>query len=169
MLELEFEASLEKSLQIKTDKMATLEARLQESSFLNLQLRQELKAVSHVIKSTTAGRSGSHDPALIPLCTAQVKLNYEALQQRLEEEQPASGSSPLTETGKTVTEWLRESQEATKELLKLKDHLIEVERNVSGFLLLTDENAPFPVFGTTGSYTAELSFDSNVNLKIENK
>lgn len=30
-----------------------------------------------------------------------------------------------------MTEWLRESQEATKELLKLKDHLIEVERNVS--------------------------------------
>lgn len=34
-----------------------------------------------------------------------------------------------------MTEWLRESQEATKELLKLKDHLIEVERNVSDLSL----------------------------------
>lgn len=30
-----------------------------------------------------------------------------------------------------MREWLRESQEATKELLKLKDRLIDVERNVS--------------------------------------
>ncbi|KAM6939550.1 girdin-like [Xenentodon cancila] len=102
MLELELEASLKKSLQIKNDKMATLEALLEESSSLNRQLHRELKAV---------------------------KLSYEALQQRQEEEQPPSSSSPPTETGNAVTEWLRESQEATKELLKVKDHLIEVERN----------------------------------------
>ena len=47
MLESELELSLKKSLQIKADKMAALEARLQESSILNQQLRQELKAVSH--------------------------------------------------------------------------------------------------------------------------
>lgn len=34
-----------------------------------------------------------------------------------------------------MSEWLRESQEATKELLKLKDRLIEVERTVSGWPL----------------------------------
>ena len=62
MLELEFEASLEKSLQIKNDKIATLEAHLQESSFLNQQLRQELKAVSYIIKSVFAGLFVSHDP-----------------------------------------------------------------------------------------------------------
>lgn len=55
MLESELESSLKKSLQIKEDKMATLEARLQESSNLNQQLRQELKTVSHVIKLTFAG------------------------------------------------------------------------------------------------------------------
>lgn len=33
-----------------------------------------------------------------------------------------------------MSEWLRENQEATKELLRLKDRLIEVERNVSGRL-----------------------------------
>ncbi|XP_047435561.1 girdin-like isoform X4 [Mugil cephalus] len=102
MLESELEKSLKKSLQIKDDKMAALEARLQESSSVNQRLRQELKAV---------------------------KLSFEALQQRLEEESTTSGSTPPSETGKTVSEWLRESQEATKELLKLKDHLIEVERN----------------------------------------
>uniref|UniRef100_A0A4W6C1N1 Coiled-coil domain containing 88Aa n=1 Tax=Lates calcarifer TaxID=8187 RepID=A0A4W6C1N1_LATCA len=102
MLESELESSLKKSLQIKEDKMAALEARLQESSALNQQLRQELKTV---------------------------KLSYEALQQRQEEEGTASGSTPPTETSKAMSEWLRESQEATKELLKAKDHLIEVERN----------------------------------------
>ncbi|XP_022611501.1 girdin-like [Seriola dumerili] len=102
MLESELESSLKKSLQIKEDKMAALEARLQESSTLNQQLRQNLKTV---------------------------KLSYEALQQRQEEERTASSPTPPTETGKAMSEWLRESQEATKELLKLKDRLIEVERN----------------------------------------
>ncbi|CAG03335.1 unnamed protein product, partial [Tetraodon nigroviridis] len=85
------------------DKMADLEAHLQESSRLNQQLRQELSAV---------------------------KLSYEALHQR-QEELTVSCSTPPGDTGRVMTEWLRESQEATKELLKLKDHLIEVERNVS--------------------------------------
>ena len=60
-----------------------------------------------------------------------MKLSYAALQQRQEEEWTASSSPPPKETGKAMSEWLRESQEATKELLKLKDRLIEVERNVS--------------------------------------
>lgn len=45
MLESELEFSLKKSLQIKEEKMKALEARLQESSALNLQLRKELKTV----------------------------------------------------------------------------------------------------------------------------
>ncbi|CAJ1052660.1 girdin-like isoform X4 [Xyrichtys novacula] len=102
MLESELESSLKRSLQIKEDKMAALEARLQESSSLNQHLRQELKTV---------------------------KLSHEALKQRQEEEWAASSSSPPRETGRVMSEWLRESQEATKELLKLKDRLIEVERN----------------------------------------
>uniref|UniRef100_A0A3B5LZL2 Coiled-coil domain containing 88Aa n=1 Tax=Xiphophorus couchianus TaxID=32473 RepID=A0A3B5LZL2_9TELE len=102
ILESELESSLKKSLQIKDDKMAALEARLQESSFLNQQILQELKTV---------------------------KLSHEALQQWQEEERMASGSSPLAQTNKAMKEWLRESQEATRELLRLKDRLIEVERN----------------------------------------
>ncbi|KAF7663406.1 hypothetical protein LDENG_00211260 [Lucifuga dentata] len=104
MLESELESSLKRSLQLKEDKMAAMEAQLHESSTLNQQLRQELK---------------------------NVKLRYEALQQREEEEEEwiASSSSSPRETGKAMSEWLRESQEATKELLKVKDRLIEVERN----------------------------------------
>ncbi|XP_026159281.1 girdin-like [Mastacembelus armatus] len=101
MLESELALSLKRSLQIKEDKMAALEARLQESSALNKNLRQELKTV---------------------------KLSYEALQQRQEEEWATSNSTTPRDTSKAMSEWLRESQEATKELLKLKDRLIEVER-----------------------------------------
>lgn len=48
MLESELVSSLNKSLQLKDDKLAALEARLQESCSLNQQLRQELRSVSHV-------------------------------------------------------------------------------------------------------------------------
>ncbi|XP_037546447.1 girdin [Nematolebias whitei] len=103
MLESELESSLKTSLQIKDDKIAALEARLQESSCLNQQLRHDLKTM---------------------------KLNHEALQQRRQEEEEwtTSSSSPPTETSRSMTEWLRENQEATKELLQIKDRLIEVER-----------------------------------------
>lgn len=66
-----------------------------------------------------------------------MKLSYEALQQRQEEEWTSSSTTSPRETGKAMSEWLRESQEATKELLKLKDRLIEVERNVSDRPLLS--------------------------------
>lgn len=64
MLESELESSLKKSLQIKEDKMAALEARLQESSNLNQQLRRELKTVSHVIKLSFAGLLVAHENTL---------------------------------------------------------------------------------------------------------
>uniref|UniRef100_A0A672RZG0 Girdin-like n=1 Tax=Sinocyclocheilus grahami TaxID=75366 RepID=A0A672RZG0_SINGR len=95
-LESELESSLMKSLKIKKERMAALEARLQESAKINQQLRQDLKTV---------------------------KQNYEALLQR-DEEEKAGQCSPTEWT------WHRESQEATWALLKLKDRLIEVERNV---------------------------------------
>nr|XP_057939203.1 girdin-like isoform X2 [Doryrhamphus excisus] len=101
MLESELQLSMKRSVQIKEEKMAVLEARLQESSTLNQQLRHELKTV---------------------------KLLYEALQQKQEEASSSAPTSPR-EDGKAMSEWLRESHEATKELLKLKDRLIEVERN----------------------------------------
>lgn len=58
-----------------------------------------------------------------------MKKNYEALKQRQDEERMVQ-SSPST-SGED--KWERESQETTRELLKVKDRLIEVERNVSIF------------------------------------
>uniref|UniRef100_A0A8C1LQ88 Coiled-coil domain containing 88A n=1 Tax=Cyprinus carpio TaxID=7962 RepID=A0A8C1LQ88_CYPCA len=101
LLECKLESALKSSLEIKVEKITALEARLQESSNLNQQLRQELKTV---------------------------KKNYEALRQRQEEECSAH-SSPAGGREDTQSRWEKESQEATRELLKVKDRLIEVERN----------------------------------------
>ncbi|XP_063047611.1 girdin-like isoform X3 [Engraulis encrasicolus] len=103
LLESKLESTLKSSLEIKEEKIAALEARLQESSNLNQQLRQELKTV---------------------------KKNYEALRQREEEERMVQSSpSRGGEDSQVVNKWEKESQEATRELLKVKDRLIEVERN----------------------------------------
>ncbi|XP_007936197.1 girdin [Orycteropus afer afer] len=99
LLESKLESTLKKSLEIKEEKIAALEARLEESTNYNQQLRQELKTV---------------------------KKNYEALKQRQDEERMVQSSPP----GSGVdNKWERESQETTRELLKVKDRLIEVERN----------------------------------------
>ncbi|XP_034093581.1 LOW QUALITY PROTEIN: girdin-like [Gymnodraco acuticeps] len=103
LLETKLESTLKSSLEIKEEKIAALEARLQESSNLNQQLRQELKTV---------------------------KKNYEALRQREEEERMVQSSPPRGgEAPQAVSKWEKESHETTRELLKVKDRLIEVERN----------------------------------------
>ncbi|KAG8512364.1 Girdin, partial [Galemys pyrenaicus] len=99
LLESKLESTLKKSLEIKEEKIAALEARLEESTNYNQQLRQELKTV---------------------------KKNYEALKQRQDEERMVQSSPP---TAGEDNKWERESQETTRELLKVKDRLIEVERN----------------------------------------
>ncbi|XP_054975675.1 girdin isoform X2 [Sorex araneus] len=99
LLESKLESTLKKSLEIKEEKIAALEARLEESTNYNQQLRQELKTV---------------------------KKNYEALKQRQDEERTVQSSPP---TSGEDNKWERESQETTRELLKVKDRLIEVERN----------------------------------------
>lgn len=61
-----------------------------------------------------------------------MKKNYEALRQREEEERMVHSSpSRGVEDLPSVRKWEKESHEATRELLKVKDRLIEVERNVS--------------------------------------
>lgn len=62
-----------------------------------------------------------------------MKKNYEALKQRQDEERMVQSSPP---TSGEDNKWERESQETTRELLKVKDRLIEVERNVSIFKFL---------------------------------
>ncbi|XP_015712308.1 girdin isoform X14 [Coturnix japonica] len=103
LLESKLESTLKKSLEIKEEKIAALEARLEESTNLNQQLRQELKTV---------------------------KKNYEALKQRQEEERMVQNPPPRKgEENQSVNKWEKETQETTRELLKVKDRLIEVERN----------------------------------------
>ncbi|XP_031197477.1 girdin isoform X2 [Mastomys coucha] len=99
LLESKLESTLKKSLEIKEEKIAALEARLEESTNYNQQLRHELKTV---------------------------KKNYEALKQRQDEERMVQSALPISGED---DKWGRESQEATRELLKVKDRLIEVERN----------------------------------------
>uniref|UniRef100_A0A8C4UGD0 Coiled-coil domain containing 88A n=1 Tax=Falco tinnunculus TaxID=100819 RepID=A0A8C4UGD0_FALTI len=109
LLESKLESTLKKSLEIKEEKIAALEARLEESTNLNQQLRQELKTV---------------------------KKNYEALKQRQEEERMVQNSPPRSgEENQSVNKWEKENQETTRELLKVKDRLIEVERNVENSTL----------------------------------
>lgn len=57
-----------------------------------------------------------------------MKKNYEAVKQRQDEERMVQSS---LSTSDADSKWERESQETTRELLKVKDRLIEVERNVS--------------------------------------
>ncbi|MEQ2215439.1 Girdin, partial [Xenoophorus captivus] len=122
LLETKLESTLKSSLEIKEEKIAALEARLQESSNLNQQLRQELK--------TDIYHSGIYFDGFVD--SPQVKKNYEALRQREEEERMVHSSPPKGgENSQTVSKWEKESHEATRELLKVKDRLIEVERNVS--------------------------------------
>ncbi|KAM7385349.1 hypothetical protein PAMP_001437 [Pampus punctatissimus] len=60
----------------------------------------------------------------------EVKKNYEALRQREEEERMVQSSPPRgVEDPQAVSKWEKESHETTRELLKVKDRLIEVERN----------------------------------------
>lgn len=49
LLESKLESTLKKSLEIKEEKIAALEARLEESTNYNQQLRQELKTVSNFL------------------------------------------------------------------------------------------------------------------------
>uniref|UniRef100_A0A8C9U4H2 Coiled-coil domain containing 88C n=1 Tax=Scleropages formosus TaxID=113540 RepID=A0A8C9U4H2_SCLFO len=108
ILETKIESTLKKTLEIREEKIQSLESRLEESSSLNLQLRTELTAV---------------------------KKNLEALKQRQEEEEAHSRSIVLEDTASPKSprlfqeKWETEEREATAELLKLKDRLIDIEKN----------------------------------------
>ncbi|XP_069787571.1 girdin-like isoform X4 [Narcine bancroftii] len=103
LLESKLQSTLKISLEIKEEKIASLEARLEESTNLIQQLHQELKTV---------------------------KKNYEALKQRQDEEKNVENSQykPVQDI-QTTNKWEQENQEVTRELLKVKDRLIEIERN----------------------------------------
>nr|XP_023697020.1 protein Daple-like [Paramormyrops kingsleyae] len=99
ILETKIDSTLKMTMEIRQEKIQGLESRLQESTNLNLQLRTEL---------------------------ATVKKSLEALKQRQEEEEAhLHPSLPKASQEK----WETEEREATAQLLKLKDRLIDVEKN----------------------------------------
>uniref|UniRef100_A0A672NWA8 Coiled-coil domain containing 88A n=1 Tax=Sinocyclocheilus grahami TaxID=75366 RepID=A0A672NWA8_SINGR len=100
LLECKLESTLKSSLEIKAEKIAALEARLQESSNLNQQLRQELKTV---------------------------KKNYEALRQRQEEECSAQ-SSPARGREDTQSKWEKQSQEQLMLLMFVQNATLHAEK-----------------------------------------
>uniref|UniRef100_A0AAR2KXF0 HOOK N-terminal domain-containing protein n=1 Tax=Pygocentrus nattereri TaxID=42514 RepID=A0AAR2KXF0_PYGNA len=106
ILETKIESTLKKTLELREEKIQGLESRLEESSSLNQQLRTELTTV---------------------------KKTLEALRQRQEEEAAHSEiSQKAVEQGRcgpSQEKWETEQREVTAELLKLKDRLIDVEKN----------------------------------------
>uniref|UniRef100_A0A8C9VS53 Coiled-coil domain containing 88C n=1 Tax=Scleropages formosus TaxID=113540 RepID=A0A8C9VS53_SCLFO len=120
ILETKIDSTLKKTLEIREEKIQSLESRLEESSSLNQQLRMEL---------------------------ASMRRSLEALRQRQEEEAHAS-SGDQTQLCSVQEKWETECREATTELLRLKDRLIDIEKNV--------ENS------TLGSQSAALTAQSSV-------
>uniref|UniRef100_A0A672T1F5 HOOK N-terminal domain-containing protein n=1 Tax=Sinocyclocheilus grahami TaxID=75366 RepID=A0A672T1F5_SINGR len=115
ILETKIESALKKTLDLREEKIQSLESRLEESSSLNQQLRTELSTV---------------------------KKNLEALKQRQEEEAAHSEISQQSlgqdRLGSNKEKWETEHRETTAELLKLKDRLIDVEKNNAA--LQTEKN-----------------------------
>ncbi|KAJ8341863.1 hypothetical protein SKAU_G00341540 [Synaphobranchus kaupii] len=99
ILESKIESTMKKTLQIREEKIQGLESRLEESGNLNKQLHAEL---------------------------TMVKRSLEALRQRQEEQEAHSNSSQQAQLRSTPEKGERE---ATAELLKLKDRLIDIEKN----------------------------------------
>uniref|UniRef100_A0A8C1G437 Coiled-coil domain containing 88C n=1 Tax=Cyprinus carpio TaxID=7962 RepID=A0A8C1G437_CYPCA len=124
ILETKIESALKKTLELREEKIQSLESRLEESSSLNQQLRTELTTVcSHFLKLQTM-KAG--------------EKNLEALKQRQEEEA-----------------WETEHRETTAELLKLKDRLIDVEKNNAA--LQTEKNLLKEQLKQLGSQNAQLN------------
>ncbi|XP_026141716.1 protein Daple isoform X1 [Carassius auratus] len=132
ILETKIESALKKTLELREEKIQSLESRLEESSSLNQQLRTEL-------------------------CT--VKKNLEALKQRQEEEAAHSEISQQSlgqdRWSPNKEKWETEHRETTAELLKLKDRLIDVEKNNAA--LQTEKNLLKEQLKQLGSQNAQLN------------
>ncbi|MGH0174984.1 UNVERIFIED_CONTAM: hypothetical protein FKN15_069959 [Acipenser sinensis] len=106
ILETKIESTLQKTLEIKEEKIQALESRLEESSSLNQQLRSELTSV---------------------------KKNLEAMKQRQEEEAYHLNSAKISPekqppNRQNKEKWETEHRETTMELLKVKDRVIDTEK-----------------------------------------
>ncbi|XP_073682701.1 protein Daple [Garra rufa] len=132
ILETKIESALKNTLELREEKIQSLESRLEESSSLNQQLRTELSTV---------------------------KKNLEALKQRQEEEAAHSEISQQSlgkdRSSANKEKWETEHREATAELLKMKDRLIDVEKNNAA--LQTEKNLLKEQLKQLGSQNAQLN------------
>uniref|UniRef100_A0A671QNB2 Protein Daple-like n=1 Tax=Sinocyclocheilus anshuiensis TaxID=1608454 RepID=A0A671QNB2_9TELE len=129
------------------------ELRSQELVNEKLRVQQqcnELEKLSHELEKIGLNRekllqeehSCEDKPGFLLICPHQVKKNLEALKQRQEEEAAHSEISQQSlgqdRLGSNKEKWETEHREATSELLKLKDRLIDVEKNNAA--LQTEKN-----------------------------
>lgn len=121
LLESRLEETVQQTMKIKEEKITGLEKKLEESSTLNAALQSELTTV-RIDKCFSKPFSDKGGKSVF-LCL-QVRQTVSALRQRQEaggDAQQRSGSD----------------RSATAELLRIKDHLIDVEKNVRRILTKT--------------------------------
>uniref|UniRef100_A0A4W5N357 Coiled-coil domain containing 88C n=1 Tax=Hucho hucho TaxID=62062 RepID=A0A4W5N357_9TELE len=112
ILESKIESTLKKTLEIREEKIHGLESRLEESSSLNQQLRTELSTLKKTLEALRQRQEEEEAHSQIQSSTQQAAVQGQV-----------QGHSQRQEKWETVT------REATAELLKLKDRLIDIEKN----------------------------------------
>uniref|UniRef100_A0A671QI04 Protein Daple-like n=1 Tax=Sinocyclocheilus anshuiensis TaxID=1608454 RepID=A0A671QI04_9TELE len=141
---------LQKQATIDKKTLATLREELVNEKLRVQQQCNELEKLSHELEKIGLNRekllqeehSCEDKPGFLLICPHQVKKNLEALKQRQEEEAAHSEISQQSlgqdRLGSNKEKWETEHREATSELLKLKDRLIDVEKNNAA--LQTEKN-----------------------------
>uniref|UniRef100_A0A8C1FN07 Coiled-coil domain containing 88C n=1 Tax=Cyprinus carpio carpio TaxID=630221 RepID=A0A8C1FN07_CYPCA len=141
---------LQKQATIDKKTLATLREELVNEKLRVQQQCNELEKLSHELEKIGLNRekllqdehSSEDKPGFLLICPHQVKKNLEALKQRQEEEAAHSEISQQSlgqdRLGLNKEKWETEHREATAELLKLKDRLIDVEKNNAA--LQTEKN-----------------------------
>ncbi|XP_062573804.1 girdin-like isoform X4 [Saccostrea cucullata] len=139
-LESMMEEALKKSMEIKEEKIHALESRLEESKNRNLKLQEELRIL---------------------------KRECESLKQRYEEESHGRDTDRRETAGllRVPPAYLRSnSQSTTKEILELKDHLVQVERT-NATMMAENKNMK----SQTNALNEQIKKLENQNVKLQSE
>uniref|UniRef100_A0A671MRE8 Protein Daple-like n=1 Tax=Sinocyclocheilus anshuiensis TaxID=1608454 RepID=A0A671MRE8_9TELE len=158
---------LQKQATIDKKTLATLREELVNEKLRVQQQCNELEKLSHELEKIGLNRekllqeehSCEDKHNFVPICPHQVKKNLEALKQRQEEEAAHSEISQQSlgqdRSRPNKEKWETEHRETTAELLKLKDRLIDVEKNNAA--LQTEKNLLKEQLKQLGSQNAQLN------------
>lgn len=117
LLESRLEETVQQTMKVKEEKICSLEKKLEESSALNKTLHAELEAVRK--------RALAFASVNLKLCDSHFSFPLQA-------RQTASASHQQhEEVNHNFQQHPAADRSATAELLRIKDHLIDVEKNVS--------------------------------------